>query len=672
MKFQTKLTLVMVIIIVIASGLLTIQNLNAVERLFQEEMKNEGFNLAFSVDEKLKNSKAFEGVLDGVMAERILQACESINMIPMEEMSNELLISIAPKLNIDGGIFIIDSDRKIVYSDIVDYVGWQYPKGHVMDPVFDGFQENYIEAVRGDLITGELNKYGGMVMSTKGYYIQMGVKATTLQALQSRFNADVMLKDAQENEDVLYALIIDEQGVALAGTETMIGETYTDEITVNATQKGIAGASYWKDESTGVEAYDVQIPYYEEGVLKGSICIGISLERMNVALRNNAWKSVVSTLATCIIAALLIMLLIKLLVKPLTVLSQQLREIAGGDFTSTEDEKLLRQKDDIGIIANAVHQMKIDLSALIVGLKKDAGKVESGADQLSEIMNETAQAISENAKAVESLAMSATDQAKEADKVAFGAENLGQRIDQGHTSIQQANAQVDVVNSLSHEGEEIISELAQVIQDSISKTLIVSKGITDIDVIVTNMKDFTERIRSVSNQTNLLALNASIEAARAGDAGRGFAVVAEEIRKLAEETSVTTEQVETIIGSISQKTKLTTSDVQAIGDASIHQKETLGRTLEIFEKIQDSIEALVMSMDEVVSVNNAVEDSKGDIMSAVNILAELTANLSATCQEISASTEEQTASVEEVNALTETNRNVAIELSESVANFKTL
>ena len=130
--------------------------------------------------------------------------------------------------------------------------------------------------------------------------------------------------------------------------------------------------------------------------------------------------------------------------------------------------------------------------------------------------------------------------------------------------------------------------------------------------------------------------------------------------------------MEAIIGQISTKTLSATHDVKAIGEASTHQQDTLKNTLQIFEKIQQAIQSLVISMNDVVSVHNSVEESKESIMSAVTILAELTTNLSATCEEISASTEEQTASVEEVNALTETNRNVALESSESVENFKTL
>ncbi|MFZ5967461.1 MAG: methyl-accepting chemotaxis protein [Bacillota bacterium] len=673
MKFQTKLVVMILILILLSSSWLTYHNLNEVENIYKEKMKSEGFALARSIEKELMITKGFEERTDQLMAERILQACAAINLLSIEKMTNEQLIELAPKINVSGGIYVIGPDRKIVYSDVVDYVGWEYPAGHPMDPVFNGQQKTYMEEIRGDLITGELNKYGGMALDTPGYYVQIGIKATVIADIKKEFSPDVLLKRLDENDQVTYAVLLDSEGYGIAGTEEMKkDEPYQDALTVDVIKNGKEGAAEYIDPDTGQKSYDVQIPYVENGEVKGSIAIGISLERMEQALAKHLLNSLITTGITCIIAILVGVFVISRLVAPLKKLSLQLNDIAQGDFTIEQDKKLLNQSDELGMIAKAVQKMRMELSQIMNDLKKNAYSVEVGADQLSEIMLETSRAIEENAKAIEALAVSASHQAEEAEKVSSSAEHLGQNVDEGKGSIEEANSRVGMVNELSAQGEHIITELAKVTKESFGRTDAVADGIQQVEDTVKNMREFMERIRSISGQTNLLALNASIEAARAGDAGRGFAVVADEIRKLAEETNQTTEQVEVIIEEISNKTTAAADNIKAISDVTTHQRETLKQTLDIFDRIQGSIRELVEAMNRVMDTTDAVGTSKGTILSAVNVLAELTENLSATCEEISASTEEQTAAVHEVNRLTETNHRLASDLTALVTRFKTM
>lgn len=673
LKFQTKLVLMILFLILLTSGWLTYQNLNEVEKMFKQEMKEEGFLLARSVENEIANSKVFEKQVDQLMAERILQASEAVNLLPIETMTNEQLIELAPKLNISGGIFVIGPDRKIAYSDVVDYVGWEYPAGHPMDPIFDGTSRTYMEEIRGDLISGEMVKYGGIALSTPGYSVQIGVEATVILDIKRKFSPDVLLKQLVERDDVVYAMMINSDGIAIAGTEEMKKEeAYDDAVTIDAIKNEKEGAAESINSDTGARIYDVQIPYYEDGMHKGSIAVGISLDRMEKTLNAHLIKSLIATSITCIVAVLIGIFVIRHLVSPLKKLSSQLNDIAQGDFTIEQDSRLLEQKDELGLIANAVQKMRIELSQLIMNLKNDAHSLEDGADLLSNIMSETSRAIEENAKAVEALAISASDQASESEKVLLSAEELGDKVDQGKKNIEEANNRVGIVNNLSSNGESIITELAEVTKKSIGRTDAVSNGIQNVEKTVRNMREFTGRIRSISEQTNLLALNASIEAARAGEAGRGFSVVADEIRKLAEETNQTTEQVEVIIAEITDQTNAAVEDIEAISHVTTQQRETLQQTLDIFERIQVSIIELVHSMNQVVDVTNAVGVSKDTILSAVNVLTDLTENLSATCEQISASTEEQTAAVNEVNQLTDTNRSLASDLTERVRRFKTI
>ena len=112
-------------------------------------------------------------------------------------------------------------------------------------------------------------------------------------------------------------------------------------------------------------------------------------------------------------------------------------------------------------------------------------------------------------------------------------------------------------------------------------------------------------ISDIADQTNLLALNAAIEAARAGEAGRGFAVVADEVRKLAEKTMASTQDVGNAIKSIQESTakSMTGVDqaVERIGEAN----ELASRSGQALEEIVATVEA---TGDQVNAIATASEE----------------------------------------------------------------
>jgi len=162
------------------------------------------------------------------------------------------------------------------------------------------------------------------------------------------------------------------------------------------------------------------------------------------------------------------------------------------------------------------------------------------------------------------------------------------------------------------------------------------------------VNSFLTSIAQISEQTNLLALNAAIEAARAGESGKGFAVVAEEVRKLAEQSATTTEQISEIIINIQEKSRDVLEDVQN-GTLATNEGEKIAKAVnENFEKINQSFKKIDEYIYEELTKNQNISSLFSQIRAETESIATISEEHSAATEELMATTEEHNASIETI------------------------
>ncbi|MBU5314909.1 hypothetical protein KQI30_01280 [Clostridium bornimense] len=178
--------------------------------------------------------------------------------------------------------------------------------------------------------------------------------------------------------------------------------------------------------------------------------------------------------------------------------------------------------------------------------------------------------------------------------------------------VKELGSQASVVESTNEEVKEMMKEL--------------NKRSDDIFHI-------TNVINNIVKQTNLLALNASIEAARAGESGKGFSVVADEIRKLAEQSSDSIDNIISITNDLREKLDTSIKSVEKLSEANNIQNQLVHRTTKIFDVIGENTEY-------VLSKVNGVDEEVKEIAAASEVIVNSINNISVVAEETMAITEE--------------------------------
>lgn len=253
---------------------------------------------------------------------------------------------------------------------------------------------------------------------------------------------------------------------------------------------------------------------------------------------------------------------------------------------SVEDEKEIQNVmlQDILRISKGVIKEVENADNLLEGLKDSSGSVHSSIQDISDRIKATTDSVQEQSE------MTATISAA----IGETAENAKAMVETATGSKKVVEDNLQIINQ--------IQENAKTIGETNSH---VAGSMEELQRKALEVQEITEVIFSISSQTNLLALNASIESARAGEAGRGFAVVADEIRKLSEETRLSTEKISGIVQELNQNAQNATKVVQASINAMDQQNKMVENAADAFVAVRSNLETLTHHVEDI---NGKVEN----------------------------------------------------------------
>ncbi len=386
-----------------------------------------------------------------------------------------------------------------------------------------------------------------------------------------------------------------------------------------------------------------------------------------VALRNITF--VLSIVGLLIIASISF-LYIGAVTKSISLMSHSASIISSGDLSSELDVKLLKKNDELGEMANAFSTMQHSLRDIAKNMQQLAFNMNKSANELHDVTEQAAINSEDIAKTVEEIAKGATEQAKDTESGSYKAIDLGTLIEKDLVNLKTINAEAQNVMTTLNDGKIVFEELSTKTDESHREMNRISEGINKTKESVDRIKGVTRLITAISDQTNLLALNASIEAARAGDAGRGFAVVAEEVRKLAEESRRSTDEIDLAVKTLNQDAE---NSVRIVNDLSATLKEqgvTVNQTAERYASIIKAVTLMVGGLSDMNTSAKNMELSKNTILEILSGLSAIAEENAASTEETSASTEEQTASIHEIARMSESLKLMSAEVEAIAKQFK--
>ncbi|WP_196603021.1 methyl-accepting chemotaxis protein [Pectinatus frisingensis] len=352
----------------------------------------------------------------------------------------------------------------------------------------------------------------------------------------------------------------------------------------------------------------------------------------------------------------------------LSILLDECSQINKGIISDTKCA--MKRNDEIGKLAEGFSNMKQTLRNLVKMIQVEAEQVSASSEELTASSDQYSKIAEQTAESVNEIAQGSETQSTSAHKIS----DMSSGLAAGAVSIAKktkniADNAVTAKNSINNNSIVMTKVVAQM-NDIAQNTEQIETSIQKLDSSSQKIGDILKLIISISEETNLLALNAAIEAARAGEAGKGFAVVAEQVRKLAEGTATSTQQITQLIEDNQADIKVVVEASHSGGISVNSGIDAVKSANTVFDTTVKSIDSLAQEILEVAGYIENMPD-KTDVMFKASVdINNISEQSAQETQSVAAAIEEQSASVKEIAAASHNLSQLACDLQEKVQNFK--
>lgn len=455
-------------------------------------------------------------------------------------------------------------------------------------------------------------------------------------------------------ENAILALItpdgkeISYKNIPVSGEEGQVNDSLDTEYIVNSELYDKILASEENDGSEYVEYNgEKYLLLYNKLEAQGFMMVSLVPESYIIA---DADETARLTAAAVAVTALIVIVIGFILS---TSMGTTIRKIMNGlEKASTGDLTVdihTRRKDEFMILCESTNQMLGNIRALINKadtVAKALGNASESVGGNSGILLEETKSITTSISDVE---QGIVMQAKDAENCLTRMDDLSKKIGVVSENTGKIADIADVTKSTVSDGLATIDTLQDKVKATTQVTAEVISNIEDLEKASQSIANIVGAINDIADETSLLSLNASIEAARAGDAGRGFAVVAESIRKLAEQSLNSVNEIRNIVGKI-QKQTVDTVEVAKQAELIVNsQEEALKATIAVFRDIDKHVSGLAENLSQISAGIDAMEGAKKDTLAAIESISAVAEETASAVTEVNEAAGRQLEAVKKLN-----------------------
>lgn len=459
--------------------------------------------------------------------------------------------------------------------------------------------------------------------------------------------------------------ILSRSGVVLYDTANpeSVGQTLKDE----AIQSFIKERAQGKPVQGDIDLEDSFLSFTKIPDADFTVSVVEPYDSIYKPVQDMLVKLVLITLIAMFVSIAVGIVISRTITAPLNKLNLLFNEMAKGDLTVKAAGKF---KGEFKQLTDSFNLMAENNKALITSMNQSIHVLNTSTNELDASAKQTAVSVAETTTTSTEIARAMETQSKDTEQIVDKFQGFGESFVSLGDKTNLIKEEAEKIIGVFHTSRAVIDNLVRVKEQNELEVQKIAEITGKLQESSNSIGHITVTIADIANQTNLLALNASIEAARAGEHGRGFAVVASEIRKLAEQSTKQSQEINQIIGQNLAYVEENNHSVTAIQQVSLDQDQYVQATQEAFVAIFNNVSQITNEIQDMANRVLAMEKDKDDVMESAQSLSATGEEVSASIEEVTATMQEQSAMTQQLAGLVETIDALTKELAQAAAKFK--